>query len=74
MELSFTMMKYLLVAFEYGDSVVKDCTFIEVSTRSLEEELQIDCSKCGKRLATDKDGFCDPCRFSDILTQMTEKR
>ncbi|MCK4435620.1 hypothetical protein KAU87_02300 [Candidatus Bathyarchaeota archaeon] len=41
---------------------------------SLGEELQMHCSRCGKRLATDKDGFCDPCRFDDILTQMTEKR
>jgi len=41
---------------------------------SLEEELQIHCSKCGKRPATDKDGFCDPCRLQDILTQMTEKK
>lgn len=40
----------------------------------LEEELQIDCSKCGKRLATDKDGLCNPCRFNDVLTQMTEKK
>ena len=41
---------------------------------SLREELQMHCSKCGKRLATDKDGFCNPCRFNDVLTQMTEKK
>jgi len=40
----------------------------------LREELQMHCSKCGKRPATDKDGFCDPCRFQNILTQMTEKK
>jgi len=39
-----------------------------------DEELQTHCSKCGKRPATDKDGFCDQCRFDDILTQLTEKK
>ena len=41
---------------------------------SLGEELQMHCSKCGKRPATDKDGFCDHCRFEEILTQMTEMK
>ncbi len=41
---------------------------------SLDEELQLKCSKCGNRLATDKDGFCDHCRFDDTLTRMTEKK
>jgi len=39
-----------------------------------DEELQRQCSKCGKRPATDKDGFCDHCRLDDILTQLTEKK
>ena len=41
---------------------------------SVEEELQLNCSKCGKRPSTKKDGFCDQCRFDDFLTQMTEKK
>ncbi|MGD8507200.1 MAG: hypothetical protein PVF15_11140 [Candidatus Bathyarchaeota archaeon] len=37
------------------------------------EELQLKCSKCGKRTATDQDGLCDSCRFDDILTGLTQK-
>jgi hypothetical protein len=31
------------------------------------------CSKCKKRDATEKDGLCDSCRFSAILTKMSEE-
>jgi len=39
-----------------------------------DEELQMKCSRCGERPATDPDGLCNQCRFEDVLTQMTEKK
>jgi Zn finger protein HypA/HybF involved in hydrogenase expression len=38
------------------------------------EELQLKCSKCGKRTATNQDGMCDSCRFSDILTGLNPRK
>ncbi len=38
------------------------------------DESPAACSKCGKRSATETDGLCNSCRFTDILTGMTENK
>jgi len=39
-----------------------------------EHELQMNCSKCGKRPAREPEGLCNQCRFDDILTEMVNKK
>ena len=39
-----------------------------------EKELETNCSKCGKRPATDPDGLCNNCRFDDAITRIAERK
>jgi len=43
-------------------------------TLPTEEKLEIQCTKCGKRPATDQDGLCNQCRFNDVLTELANKK
>jgi hypothetical protein len=36
--------------------------------------LNMKCSKCNKKPATDSDGFCDFCRYNALLTRIIETR
>lgn len=77
MKLSFTMLKYILLVYQEMEMLMSRLSRLLKSPREKDslrgEELQMKCTKCGKRPAKDPDGLCDHCRFDDILTGMTER-
>jgi hypothetical protein len=76
MYLSFIILKYMAVPASNGDYMPRIISLLKLKKDAplAEEDSEGKCAKCGRRSTTGQDGLCDQCRFSDVLTQLTEER
>lgn len=76
-KLSFIIVKYLFTLSWIVEIVMPKILHLlkpPEKRNSQEEKLQVKCSRCDKRLATDEDGFCSQCRFDVVLSQIALKK